>query len=158
MGGSASPSSQPEGVLLMQETIFCFEPAWGFQPDEIARLNPDSYYRDMEVKIARELQKICAALPKPDSSLIYAPGKPLPLSALMLNSLIDPQNPPANMQLALKEFTESRMVVEPTEGHETTGSACRWGIIAQYIQQGSVVGLDISCMEKQKPSFVAGNQ
>ena len=152
-----SNNSQPEGPLLMLNVIYCFEPAWGDLPDEVSRLNPDSYYRDLEVKYAQLQQKICAALPKPDSSLIYGPGKPAPLSALMLNSLIDPQNPPANMELALKEFTRSRMVVEPTEGHSTSDSACRWGIVAQYIQQGSVDGLDISCLAKQKPSFVTEN-
>jgi hypothetical protein len=61
------------------------------------------------------------------------------------------------MDLALKEFTKSRLVAEPTEGHDTTGSGCRWDIVAQYIQQGSADALDISCMEKQKPSFVTGD-
>ena len=50
---------------------------------------------------------------------------------------------------------KSYVVVEPTEGHDTSASSCRWGIVAQYIEQGSVDGLDISCMEEQKPSFVA---
>jgi pimeloyl-ACP methyl ester carboxylesterase len=148
---------QPQRLLLMKQVINCFEPAAGFQPEEIARLNPDSIFRDWEVKGAQSLQKICAALPKPDSSLIYGPGKPAPLSTLMLNSLLDPIFPPSNMDLALKEFTKSRVVTEPTEGHNTTFSGCRWDIIAQYIQQGSVDGLDISCMAKQKPSFVTGN-
>ena len=76
---------------------------------------------------------------------------------MTLDSLIDPQNAPANMGPALKEFTKSRIVVEPTEGHDTTFSGCRWDIMAQYIQQGSVDGLDISCMAEQKPSFVIGN-
>jgi hypothetical protein len=49
------------------------------------------------------------------------------------------------------------VVTEPTEGHDTSGSACRWGIVAQYIEQGSADGLDTSCMEQQKPSFVIGN-
>jgi hypothetical protein len=48
------------------------------------------------------------------------------------------------------------VVVEPTEGHDTSASRCRWDIVAQYIEQGSVDGLDTSCMEEQKPSFVAG--
>jgi len=152
-----SSDSPAEGPLLMENMIFCFEPAWGNTPDEIARLNPDSYLRDLQVKKAQDQEKICAALPKPDPALLYGPGKPAPLSALLLNSLIDPQNPPSNMELALKEFTKSRMVIEPTEGHTTSDSACRWGIVAQYIEQGSVDGLDTSCMEQQKPSFVIGN-
>jgi pimeloyl-ACP methyl ester carboxylesterase len=148
-------SGEDNRLLLMKSIIFCFEPSWGDLPDEIARLNPNSYYRDLEVKDAQLQQKICAALPVPDPSLIYGPGKPAPLSALMLNGLLDPQNPPSNMDPALKEFTKSRLVVEPTAGHEnSTSSICRWDIIAQYIQQGSVDGLDVSCMEKQKPSFV----
>ncbi len=66
--------------------------------------------------------------------------------------------PPSDMALALKEFTKSRMVTEPIEGHEPfIEHQCRWDIMAQYIEQGSVDGLDISCMEKQKPSFVTEN-
>jgi hypothetical protein len=62
------------------------------------------------------------------------------------------------MALALKEFTQSRVITEPTEGHEPfVQHQCRWDIIAQYIQQGSVDGLDVSCMAQQKPSFVTGN-
>ncbi len=152
-----SGASQPERFLLMSLTIFCFEPAWGNQPEAIARLNPGSYIRDYQVKLAQGQQKTCAALPKPDPSLIYGPGKPAPLSALMLNSLLDPQNPPSNMALALKEFTRSRLVTELTEGHETSNSECRWGIIARYIQQGSVEGLVTSCLDQQKPSFEIGN-
>ncbi len=149
--GNSGPT---EGFLLMRNVISCFEPAWGNLPDEIARLKPGSYMRDLQVKLAQDQQKICAALPKPDPSLICGPGKPVPLSALMFNSLIDPQNPPSNIDLALKEFTKSRVVIEPTEGHETSDAECRWEIMTRYIQQGSVDGLDTSCMAKQRPSFV----
>jgi pimeloyl-ACP methyl ester carboxylesterase len=142
---------------LMYYMISCFEPASGYQPEEIARLNPDSMFRDWIVKIAQNTEKICAALPKPNPSLVYGPGKSVPLSALMLNSLLDPVFPPSGMDLALKEFTQSRVITETTEGHDTSNSECRWDIITQYIERGSVNGLDISCMEKQKPSFVIGN-
>ncbi len=154
---SGQSSSSNELEPLMYYMISCFEPASGYQPEEIARLNPDSMFRDWEVKIAQDLRKICAALPKPAPSLIYGPGKPAPLSALIVNSLLDPIFPPSDMDLALKEFTQSRVITEPTEGHEPSGSNCRWDIIAQYIQQGSVDGLDVSCLEKQKPSFVIAN-
>jgi pimeloyl-ACP methyl ester carboxylesterase len=143
-------------LLLMPHVIFCSEPAWGIEPDQVERFSPGSYYTAGVVEWAKNEQKLCAALPKPDPSLIYGPGKPAPLSALMFNSLLDPQNPPSNMDLALKEFTNSRVVVEPTEGHDTSASPCRWDIVAQYIEQGSVDELDISCLEEQKPSFVAG--
>ena len=72
-------SSQPEPLLLMHDVITCFEPASGWQPEEIDRLNPGSIFRDLAVKIAQIQQKICATLPKPDPSLIYGPGKPVPL-------------------------------------------------------------------------------
>jgi pimeloyl-ACP methyl ester carboxylesterase len=150
-------SGSPEPLLLMKQVIFCFDPAWGFQPEEIDRLNPGMYFRDLEVKIAKNQQKICAALPKPGPSQIYGPGKPTPLSALMFNSLLDPQNPPSNMAPALKEFTRSRVIVEPTEGHDTSGPGCRWQIMTQYIQQGTVEGLDTGCMDGKKPYFETGN-
>lgn len=144
----------PQPLQLMALTIFCFEPAWGYDPDEVTRLNPDSYYRDLQAAWARSEQKLCASLPQPDPALIYPPGQPAPLSALMLNSLLDPQNPPANMEPALREFTRSRIVTEKTEGHDASASSCRWGIITQYIQQGSADKLDLTCLEKQEPSFV----
>jgi hypothetical protein len=150
-------SNQPEQQLLMHTVITCFEPGSVFQPDEIARLNPPAIFRDSVVKTPQIMQKICAALPEPDPSLIYGPGESAPLSRLMFNSLLDPIFPPANMEPTLKEFTKSRVVTEPTEVHDTSGSSCRWKIIAQYIQQGSEDGLDISCMEQQKLSFVIGN-
>jgi pimeloyl-ACP methyl ester carboxylesterase len=151
-------SGGESGILLMPHVIFCFEPAWGVQPDQVDRFSPGSYYSNLVVEWAKNEQKLCAALPKPDRSLIYEPGKPVPLSALMFNSLIDPQNPPFHMDLALQEFTKSRVVVEPTEGHDTSASSCRWDIIAQYIERGLVDELDISCMENQKPSFVTGDE
>ena len=154
----SSSGGEDDGLLLMPHVIFCSEPAWGVEPDQVERFSPGSYYTGAVLEWAKNEQKLCAALPKPDPSLIYAdaPGKPVPLSALMFNSLLDPQNPPSNMDLALKEFTNSRVVVEPTEGHDTSASSCRWGIVAQYIEQGSVDGLDTSCMQDQKPSFVTG--
>jgi pimeloyl-ACP methyl ester carboxylesterase len=96
-----STGEQANGILLMAYMVECFEPWWGHDVAEIDRLNQGSFYREVEVKGAQSMQKICEALPKPDPSLIYPPGKPVPLSALMLNSLLDPQNPPSNMDLAL---------------------------------------------------------
>lgn len=154
-GSDAGGNNQ---FLFMKDVIFCFEPAWVDDPVEVAKLNPESYITDLQVKRAQTEQKICAALPKPEAGSIYGPGKPAALSALMFNSLIDPQNPPSNMDAALKEFTKSRVIVEKTEGHNTSGHpSCRWDIMAQYIQTGTVEGLDTSCIDKQKPSFVVGN-
>ena len=153
--GSGSSNND---LLLMQYMIFCFEPAWGTQPDQAAQFSSGSYYLTQEVQILQSQQKICDALPKPDPSLIYGPGKTAPLSALMFNSLLDPQNPPSNMDVALQEFTKSQVVVEPTEGHEPfVNHECRWDIIARYIEKGSADGLDTSCMKNQKPSFISGN-
>ncbi len=149
-------SGASEPFLFMQYMIDCFEPAASF--GSTAGAGTGSYYQDVFMNNVKINQKICAALPKPDPALIYGPGKPAPLSALMFNSLLDPIFPPSSMDLALKEFTKSRVAVEPTEGHEPSGrNECRWSIIAQYIKQGSIDGLDTSCLERIKPSFVIGN-
>ncbi len=150
-------SAKAEPFLFMKAMIDCFDPAEVFGTGATAPVETKSYYSDVFLYDAQYWQKVCAALPKPDTSLIYGPGKPAPFSMLMLNSLLDPIFPPSSMDLALKEFTKSRVVVEPTEGHYTSNSECRWGIVARYIQQGSVDGLNISCMGKQKPTFVTAN-
>jgi pimeloyl-ACP methyl ester carboxylesterase len=150
-------SAKAEPLLFMHEMIHCFDPAEAFGTGAIAQVDTSSYYYDAFMYEAQYWQKICAALPKPDPSLIYDPGRPAPVSMLMLNSRLDPIFPPSSMDLALKEFTKSRVVVEPTEGHYTSNSYCRWHMIAQYIEQGSVDGLDTSCLEQIKPYFVIGD-
>ncbi len=149
-------SSAAGAFELMPNIIMCFEPAWGFDPEQIARANPDAYNREYWARSAQVTQKICAALPQPDPSLIYPPASPAPISVLMFNSTLDPQNPPSNMEPALKEFTKSRMLVETAVGHETAGSGCRWDVIAEYIEEGSVDDLITACMENQKPVFAVG--
>jgi pimeloyl-ACP methyl ester carboxylesterase len=149
-------SASAESFLLMKHMIVCFEPAEEYGQVGSDPLNTASYYEDAYLEEARGLQKICQALPKPDVSVIYRPGKPAPISMLMLNSLLDPFFPPSSMDSLLKENPNSRVVVEPTEGHWANAEPkCRWNIMAQFIQQGSVDGLDISCLKEIKPRFVA---
>jgi pimeloyl-ACP methyl ester carboxylesterase len=154
--GSAN-SAKAEPFLVMRAMVYCFDPAEVFGSAGTALRDTDSFYYDAFLHDALYWKKVCAALPEPDPALIYGPGKLVPVSMLMLNSLLDPIYPPSSIEPALKEFTQSRVVVEPTEGHDGQyPPECRWNIIAQYIQQGSVDGLDVSCLEKQNPSFVIG--
>lgn len=100
----------------MPSMIDCFEPAevWGTvasQPDT------SSFYYDYYMMEASHWQKICPVLPKPEPALIYQPGRPQQSSVLLINSYLDPYFSPESMDLALKEFTKSRLVAEPTDGY-----------------------------------------
>ncbi len=154
-----SIAASPEPLLVMLHMIDCFDPAEQFGQGVADRLDPGAVYTDTFMNSTRYWQRVCPALPKPDPSLIYGTGKPAAFSMLALNSLLDPIFPPSSMDLALKEFTKSRVVVEPTEGHEPKyPPECRWSIIARYIQKGSMDGLDTSCLQEIKPSFVVVSQ
>jgi pimeloyl-ACP methyl ester carboxylesterase len=150
-------SGDAEPFLFMKHMIDCFEPAEVFGKVGNDPLDTASFYYDAFLYDAQFWQKICTALPKPDSSLIYGPGKSIPFSMLLFNSRLDPIFPPSSMEPALKEFTKSQIVAEPTEGHYTSNSYCHWHIIAQYIEQGSTDGLDTSCLENIKPYFITGD-
>ncbi len=144
--------------LLMKNIIMCFEPAWGVNPEEIARLNAGTYNLTPLLQEDQVQEKLCNALPKPDPALIYPAGKPVPINTLIFNGQLDPQNPPENMAPALQEFTLSRQVIEPTLGHLTPIGGCRWDLVDEFIQQGSAENLDLSCIEKEASlAFMTGN-
>jgi pimeloyl-ACP methyl ester carboxylesterase len=154
-----NPSAGGESdFLLMRNIVMCFEPAWGVNPDEIARLNQGAYNLEPLLRDDQVQEKLCHALPQPDPALIYPTGKPMPINTLIFNGQLDPQNPPENMAPALKEFTLSRQVVEPNLGHLTPTSGCRWDLVTEFIQQGSAENLDVSCITQEtKVLFVTGD-
>jgi len=149
---AAVATSQPSGGSpLMAAEIFCSE-AWAvYDPDEVARTGRDSYLRDLQVDLARNQSEACGYAPAgivpPDD------GKPArsDVPVLFVVGDADPQDPPANIADAPLNFPNSRTVVASGHGHTVAHIGCMPRIVDAFVEAGTVVGLDTSCIERGMP-------
>jgi hypothetical protein len=63
----------------------------------------------------------------------------------------DPQDPVANIAGARRELPNSRVVVVPAAGHVSAQLGCMPRIVTQFVERGTAVGLDTSCVARYAP-------
>jgi hypothetical protein len=77
---------------------------------------------------------------------------------LILNGEVEPIDPPDNMAGATELWPNSLSLIAPYQGHsisDMNAISCWFLILNEFIQSGSVDGLNKSCMQNiQPPSFV----
>ncbi|MBX5483954.1 MAG: alpha/beta fold hydrolase [Myxococcaceae bacterium] len=73
--------------------------------------------------------------------------------ALLFSGELDPVTPPRWGELAAKALPHSAHIVVPGSGHGTLSDACVRSLIDQFLDAGSVQGLDLSCAERKRPPF-----
>jgi hypothetical protein len=84
----------------------------------------------------------------------YAPVRSS-VPTLLISGVLDPATPPAMAEQAAHDLTNSRLVAVK-QGTHGTGSPCIDGLVADFVKQGSVAGLDASCADQiHLPPFVA---
>jgi pimeloyl-ACP methyl ester carboxylesterase len=71
--------------------------------------------------------------------------------ALLLSGSNDPITPPRYAALASRGFTHSLSLVVPGFGHGQLADPCMAGVMAQFVRQGSVAGLDTACTRNLAP-------
>lgn len=83
---------------------------------------------------------------------------PMNIPALIISGEIDPVTPPPHGEELAGYLPNSLHVIIPNAGHEfgTVWEGCLDDIVAQFISQGSVDGLDASCVNQHvRPPFVS---
>jgi pimeloyl-ACP methyl ester carboxylesterase len=70
--------------------------------------------------------------------------------ALLLSGERDPVTPPADAALVAKGFPNGLLVLIPLGTHASEGT-CEGRVIADFIERGSVKGLDVSCLKAGQP-------
>ena len=134
-------------------TETCSEKWAAFSQAEVERLSTGSYLKGWYVGLAQNHALACSLTPPgetPEGSS-NQPHSNVPV--LIINGEADPQGPPDNMAGASALWPNSVQVVEPYQGHWLSDWGeiqCRWAIENQFIQSGSVQGLDTSCMKNVK--------
>ena len=72
--------------------------------------------------------------------------------ALLLSGEIDPATPSDYGAVAATGFTQHLHLVIPGQGHGQTGLPCVQRLIRQFIDRGSVDGLDAACIDDIRPA------
>lgn len=131
----------------------CAEDVPGLKESLIRRDTQGTYLGDAQVQ---RFQKYCEAwgpagtVPKN----FYAPVRSS-VPTLLISGVLDPATPPAMAEQAAHDLTNSRLIAVK-QGTHGTGSPCIDGLVAEFVKQGSVAGLDASCADQiHLPPFVA---
>jgi pimeloyl-ACP methyl ester carboxylesterase len=148
LGGAAPDWS------MMNLEILCHEDWARTGRAETERLSQGSYmgYEDVRRFLAPE--EVCALMPHPQREALYEPVTTSPVPVLLISNEADPQDPPANVATAKQHYPNSLTLVAPGQSHGYMGIPCRVQILADFIEAGTVEGLDARCLEREGlPAF-----
>jgi pimeloyl-ACP methyl ester carboxylesterase len=98
----------------------------------------------------RQQREACAEWPRGTISKDYSSAVTSNVPALILTGEWDPVTPPADGEIAAKNFRNSVHIVVPSGGHGFNGLenlSCLDDIIAEFIDRGTAKGLDTSCVK-----------
>jgi len=143
--------------LGMHNSVVCSE--------DLPYINPDKIDRKalMETYLGADgwdsLQKMCSIWPSGvvdnDFKQIVQSDKPV----LVLSGSIDPITPPAYAEMIMPGLSNGLHIVNQEQGHMQAGVGCMPTIMAKFIDEASVTGLDQSCLKRQTPEpfFINAN-
>lgn len=128
--------------------IVCSEDVPYFAPDPIAASNAESYLGNF---VTDSLQLVCSSWP----AAPMPPGLHVPLRggppSLMLSGAVDPVTPPRNAEQVGARLREALQLVAPGQGHGVVGRGCIPSLVAEFVEAGSSLGIDASCVDAIEP-------
>ncbi|HEV7516294.1 MAG TPA: alpha/beta hydrolase, partial [Thermoanaerobaculia bacterium] len=138
---------QKELALGLLFSVTCAEDLPRIDPREIPAATRGTFYGDDRV---REQLAVCgiwphAPLPPGSGDLVHSD-----VPALLLSGERDPVTPPADAARVAKGFPHGLLVQIPHGTHNGNGD-CQERVVADFVERGSVEGLDISCMKTAQP-------
>jgi pimeloyl-ACP methyl ester carboxylesterase len=97
------------------------------------------------------LRSLCAGWPRgPVDPDFHAPLRS-DVPALLLSGSDDPVTPPSDAEVTLKGFSHSVHIVLEGFGHGQLSAPCVDRVMANFVRQGAVEKLDISCVKNDRP-------
>jgi len=143
-GGENLSATMSDGMTY---SVLCAEDV-RFTHEMAARANEDFYVGDM---VTDMLLGVCSEWPKG----YIPPGFKSPVvssvPALLLSGEADPVTPPANADHVAESLSNSLHIVVKGQGHNVVFRGCLPRLAAEFVEQGSVVGLDTACVETIQP-------
>jgi pimeloyl-ACP methyl ester carboxylesterase len=149
------------GQQMMEHVIRCSEKWAVFDPAEVASLGEGSYLEGFDIWLSQNQAFSCQYTPLGFTPEGMDPQSGSQVPVLTVNGEYDPIDPPENMAGAEELWPNSLSLVLPYQGHSTSdynAIMCMWSIQDQFIQSGSVEGLDASCLKNiQTPTYSTPN-
>ena len=152
---SATGDAMTLGASL---TIFCSEELARMEPEALVSVSgsPGSEAAASLVgaSFLLDLQSSCSVWPRAPLPELYRQDVRSEAPALVLSGDIDPITPPRWGQAMSEILPNSLHLVAPNTGHNVSPVGCAPELIAQFVQQGTLDGIDGSCLDEiQRPSF-----
>jgi pimeloyl-ACP methyl ester carboxylesterase len=149
---AGSGSSLADGYYL---SLTCSEDVPFIREDEIPAAIQGTFLGDFRI---RKQQAACAAWPVPPVGREFLDPVTSDVPVLLISGERDPVTPPSNGERVARTLKNSLHVVVPDAGHAYGGVAgayeCVNRLLVQFIETGTVKGLDPSCLERTKrPEF-----
>jgi pimeloyl-ACP methyl ester carboxylesterase len=128
--------------------VLCAEDYPFYSAEEAERHNAGTYLGDQQTLA---LEQVCSVWPQ-----AAVPGdihQPLPseVPVLLLSGEADPVTPPSNAELAARSLPNSLHVILPGRGHGVVHRGCVPDMAAEFVETGSVQGLDVDCAVESRP-------
>ena len=147
-GGSALA----DGYYL---SLTCSEDLPFIREDEIPAAIQGTFLGDFRI---RKQQAACAAWPVPPVGREFLDPVTSDVPTLLISGERDPVTPPSNAERAARTLKNSLHVVVPDAGHAYGGIEgaydCVNRLVVQFVESGTLQGLDPSCMARTKrPQF-----
>jgi pimeloyl-ACP methyl ester carboxylesterase len=142
--------SMAEGLLL---SVLCAEDVPRFSEAEALEHARGTF---LGASVAQSFREGCAVWPRGEPPPGFAEPVRSDKPVLLLSGELDPVTPPARAEEAARTLPRSRHFVVPGVGHGASGVGCVPRLVFEFLEAGSVAGLDGACVEKQKrpPFFV----
>ena len=139
-------------ALPIYLSVVCSEDAPLITEEALVRESRGSWMGEREL---RDTLRTCALWPKGSVPPGYRDPVVSDVPVLLLSGELDPVTPPQWAEDAKKTLSNSLHVVLPGVGHGTSSVGCARALMADFITQGSLKGLDPKCGEHlARPPFV----
>jgi hypothetical protein len=145
------------GPQIMEHIIRCDEKWAAFDPTAVAQISQGSFLAAYSIDLAQKQAVSCKYTPDGITPEGMDPQVGSQVPVLLWNGNLDPLNPPENVVGSKELWPNSITLVSPYQSHNINGNSeyCFMAIMDEFIQTGSVVGLDRSCLQSlSPPTFV----
>jgi pimeloyl-ACP methyl ester carboxylesterase len=132
----------------LNASVLCAEDAPFITPEAATAANAGTYLGDLQTT---QLEELCVIWPHGSVDDAFKAPVTSDKPVLILSGEADPVTPPANGDQAAQTLSNSLHLVAPGQGHNVIYRGCLPGLAADFIESGSVHGLDTACVQNIKP-------
>ena len=135
----------------MQLSVVCAEDYPRIKPDDAVRESEGSVFAE---HLLRSQLRACEFWPKGRVPASYYEPVTSAVPALVLSGDLDPVTPPFWGETVATYLRNSRHIIVPGTGHGTVATGCGARLVQDFVERGTVDGLDTSCLEGlRRPPF-----